>query len=110
MATTGGDTPPLPALNTRSMDCHSGDLQSERMGGDTNDELMWKIFQSLADAGVAAAGDPVACTAIVGALISTRASLFFAKAANQIDDDPSFRRPKSLVGQNGLLDGGHLLS
>ena len=78
------------------------------MGGDANDELMWEIFQCLADAGVAADGDPVACMAIVRALVSTRESLFFAKAAKQVDKDPTFRRPKSLVGQHGFFDGGHL--
>lgn len=78
---------------------------SQRMGGNANDELVWTIFQALADSGLAAGGDPATCVAIVGALIHTRESLFFAKAANEIKDDSTFTRPKAFVSHNRFLNG-----
>lgn len=81
---------------------------SKPMGGDANDELVWTIFNALADSGLAAGGDPSACVAIVGALIHTRQSMLFAKAANQIEDDPTFTRAKSFISHDSLFDGGHL--
>ena len=81
---------------------------SEDMGGDANNELVWATFNALADSGLAAGGDPAACVAIVGALIHTRQSMLFAKAADQIEDDPTFTRAKSLVSHDSFFDGGHL--
>jgi len=77
---------------------------SQRMGGDANDELVWTIFNTLADAGIAASGDPATCTAIVGALIHSRESLFFAKAAHNIKDDATFTRPEAFVSHNRFLN------
>ena len=81
---------------------------SKPMGGDANDELVWTIFNTLADSGLAAGGDPAACVAIVGALIHTRQSLFFAKAANQIEDHSTFTRPEALVSHHSFFNGGDL--
>jgi hypothetical protein len=77
---------------------------SQRMGGNANDELVWTLFNALADSGLAAGGDPAACVAIVGALIHTRESLFFAKAAYDIKDDATFTRPEALVSHNRFLN------
>ena len=81
---------------------------SQRMGGNANDELVWTIFNALADSGLAAGGDPVACVAIVGALIHTRESLFFAKAANEIEDNATFTRPEALVSHDRFLNSDGL--
>ena len=78
------------------------------MASEANNELIWRVFNTLADSGLAANGDPAECVAIVGALIHTRQSMLFAKAANEIEDDPTFTRAKSLVSHDGFFDGGHL--
>ena len=102
-------TPPPPrSEHVFDGDCHSDYLMSERMAGDANDELVWTIFSTLADSGLAANGDPATCTAIVGALIHARESLWFAKAANQIEHDPTFTRPEALISRDRFLDRGNL--
>jgi hypothetical protein len=81
---------------------------SEDMGGDANNELVWTIFNALADAGLAAHGDPETCTTIVSALVHSRESLFFAKAANEIEHNSTFTRPEALVSHDRFLNGGDL--
>jgi hypothetical protein len=79
---------------------------SKPMGGDANNELIWRVFNTLADSGLAANGDPAQCAVIVQALIASRESLFFAKAAHHIDNDSTFTRPESLVSHNRFLNSG----
>ena len=81
---------------------------SKDMASEANNELIWRVFNTLADSGLAANGDPAECAVIVEALIASRDSLFFAQAAHHIDNDSTFTRPKSLVSHDRFLDGGDL--
>lgn len=81
---------------------------SQRMGSNENDKLVWTIFNALADSGLAAGGDPAACVAIVGALIHARESLFFAKAANEIEDNATFTRPEARVSHDRFLNSDNI--